>query len=68
MAVPWLVSLGFTISFAALFAKIWRVNQVMSAAKKFTRIKVTEKDVIKPFLILFVLNFVLLLAWQLVDP
>jgi len=48
MAVPWLVSTGFTISFAALVSKIWRLNQLFSAARSCTRLKVTEKDVMKP--------------------
>ena len=30
--------------------------------------KVTEKDVIAPFVVLFVVNFVALLTWTLVDP
>ena len=68
MAVPWLVSSGFTVSFAALVSKLWRLNQIFSAAQRDTRLQVTEKDVIKPFVVLFGLNFVLLLAWTIVDP
>ena len=68
MAVPWLVSMGFTISFAALFSKILRLNMVMKSSRKLKRVKVTERDVIKPFGVIFGMNFALLLAWTLVDP
>eukprot|EP00586_Coscinodiscus_wailesii_P020863 CAMPEP_0172519016 /NCGR_PEP_ID=MMETSP1066-20121228/291159_1 /TAXON_ID=671091 /ORGANISM="Coscinodiscus wailesii, Strain CCMP2513" /LENGTH=617 /DNA_ID=CAMNT_0013301515 /DNA_START=1049 /DNA_END=2904 /DNA_ORIENTATION=- len=68
MAVPWLASMGFTIAFSALFSKIWRIYKLVESAKALIRLKVTEKDVMAPFAILFGLNFSCLLAWTLVDP
>lgn len=43
MAMPWLVSMGFSILFSALFAKIWRIMLVWRAAKRFRPKKVGVK-------------------------
>jgi len=67
-SIPWLVSLGFSLVFSALFSKLWRINRVFAAAASLRRVLVTEKDVAKPFAVLMTLNFVILLSWTLVDP
>jgi hypothetical protein len=67
MATPWLLNMGFVISFSALFSKIWRINKIF-LNPQFRRIIVTEADVLVPFAVLFALNFALLLAWTLYDP
>ncbi|KAG7342363.1 7 transmembrane sweet-taste receptor of 3 GCPR [Nitzschia inconspicua] len=67
MAAPWLFSVGFVTSFAALFSKLWRINKIFQS-NRFQRVKVTEKDVLVPFAVLFVLNFAFLLAWTIWDP
>lgn len=68
MAVPWLVSMGFTVSFSALFSKLWRINKLFNGKQGFRRIVVTEKDVLAPFAVLFVLNLVFLMTWTFADP
>lgn len=67
MAAPWLLSMGFTVTFSALIAKLWRINRIFNSAQ-FRRTAVTERDVIAPFIVLFTLNFGLLLSWTLADP
>lgn len=68
MSIPWLVFLGWSILFSALFAKIWRVNIVYQNSMKFRRLKVSETDVLRPFALLFVCNVTFLLVWTLMDP
>lgn len=68
MAFPWLLSIGFTMTFSALFSKIWRLNRVFENAAAFRRVKVKERDVIMPFVVLMASNFTLLLLWTLLDP
>lgn len=68
MATPWLIAIGFSVSFAALFSKIWRLNRLMKSAVRCRRVQVTTKDVLLPFAILLVLNCVFLLVWTVVDP
>lgn len=56
VSVPWLASIGFTVIFSALFAKIWRINQIWKHSDQFRRVKISERDVLKPFLVLLFLN------------
>ncbi|XP_013415617.1 gamma-aminobutyric acid type B receptor subunit 2 [Lingula anatina] len=63
----WSLSIGFTLSFGALFSKTWRVHAI------FTNVKLNRK-VIKDYkLILIVLgllvfDLIILITWQIVDP
>jgi len=68
MAFPWLVSIGFTTSFAALFSKIWRVVRVMKSSMAMRRVEVKYTDVLGPFVVLLTMNLVLLLVWTILDP
>lgn len=67
-SIPWLFSFGFTISFSALFSKIWRINLILTSAAKFRRLRVTPKDVLLPFLVLLFFNVCCLTIWTVVDP
>jgi len=68
MSIPWLLAIGWTIVFSAIFAKLRRINLVHKGARHFRRIKVSETDVLKPFFCLLSANLVLLIVWSLVDP
>jgi hypothetical protein len=68
MAMPWLVSMGFTVSFSALFSKLWRINKLFNCTQVFRRVVVTQNDVLAPFAVLFVLNLVFLTTWTFADP
>ena len=54
MAMPWLVSMGFSILFSALFAKIWRIMLVWRAAKRFRPKKVGVKVNACIFVLMFI--------------
>jgi hypothetical protein len=66
-AVAWLLSLGFTITMATLFSKLWRINRLFGE-QQFRRVQVKVMDVMLPFATLFTLNFAFLLAWTIADP
>ncbi|CAJ1968712.1 unnamed protein product [Cylindrotheca closterium] len=68
MSIPWLAFCGFSITFSALFAKTWRVNQFFNSNMAYSRIKITEADVLKPFCLLFSLNVIILVCWTIIDP
>jgi gamma-aminobutyric acid type B receptor len=68
MAWPWLLSLGISIVFGALFTKTDRILRVLKAASSFSRVQVTPKDVIKPLLGMMFLNVVILSIWTAVAP
>ena len=59
--------MGATVTFAALFSKLWRVNRLFRV-RSFRRMKVTAIDVLMPFGVLFVVNAVLMSAASIVDP
>jgi len=64
----WLVSVGFCLTFAALFSKLWRVNRVMKNAKGFKKVKITPLDVIVPGAVLLGCNFLVLIIWTILSP
>ena len=68
MAFPWLLSIGFSIAYAALFSKVWRINQIVAGAKKYKRVDVSTRDVMVPFVVICTLNVTLLSVWSGVDP
>lgn len=47
----WLMASGFSISFSALFSKIWRINQIFRASRNCRRVRVSVRHVMVPFLV-----------------
>jgi hypothetical protein len=68
MAFPWLLAIGFSITFSALFAKIVRVRKIMANAEAFRRRKVRVYDVMFVMVVIMAIEFVILLAWQFTAP
>jgi gamma-aminobutyric acid type B receptor len=66
MSVPWILFVGFAITFSALFAKIWRIHKVMN--KSMRRVVIRERHAMKWIILVFSLNVILLLCWTLLDP
>jgi hypothetical protein len=67
ISFQWLNCIGFTLAFAGLYSKLWRMNKIFHTPQ-FHRIQVRAKDVIKPFAFLFTFNFTMLLLWTIIDP
>jgi len=63
-------SLGFTLVFSALFSKTWRINRIFKAGTTSSRskVKVSERDVLVPFVVLMSINVTILLCWTFIDP
>ncbi|KAL7549862.1 hypothetical protein ACHAWF_016594 [Thalassiosira exigua] len=68
MAVPWLVVVGFVVSYSALFAKTWRIKKIYDEARAMRRVKIDPKDVAFIMAILLSAAVVVLVTWQLVAP
>ena len=68
MSVPWLISVGFTVTFAALFSKTWRINKIFHQKSGFKRMRVTARDVILPFFVLLSLDLIILTCWTVLVP
>jgi hypothetical protein len=67
-SIPWLLSMGWSIVFATLFSKIWRVNIVYRNSMALRRLKVTERDVLLPFAVICSCNLILLSTLAVIDP
>lgn len=48
----WLVSVGFCVTFSALFTKNYRINRILKASQRMKRVKVTIADTIVPMVAL----------------
>ena len=67
MSTPYLLAIGFALVFAALHSKLWRVNKLFSGPA-MRRVKVTERDVIKPLCGLLLINILVLGLWTGLAP
>ncbi|XP_068081779.1 gamma-aminobutyric acid type B receptor subunit 1 [Anabrus simplex] len=66
-ARAWLLCVGFTLAYGAMFSKVWRVHRLTTKAK--TDIKKVEPWKLYLMVTGFLLvDLVLLLTWQLTDP
>ncbi|XP_054755392.2 gamma-aminobutyric acid type B receptor subunit 2-like [Lytechinus pictus] len=66
-ARTWIFSIGFTLSFGAMFSKTWRVYSIFTNKK-------LQKRVIKDYRlfamvgILLLIDIIVLMVWQIIDP
>ncbi|CAB9508824.1 Gamma-aminobutyric acid (GABA) B receptor [Seminavis robusta] len=67
-SIPWLLSVGFTVAFSALYSKLRRINILFLHTRGLRRAVVKERDVLVPFAILLSANIAVLVTWQVVDP
>ena len=68
MAVPWLYSVGFCITFGSLFAKIRRVYAIFKSAAEHRQNKVTFLETLLITAGVLLVDVGILLAWTFVDP
>ncbi len=52
ISVPWLGTMGFSMTISALFTKTHRINRILNNSNRMQRIKVTIWDVAKPMIFL----------------
>jgi len=53
-ATVWPVSLGFGVTFSALFTKNYRINKIFNSSTKMRRVNVSIRDVAIPMMILLI--------------
>ncbi|CAB9516312.1 acid type B receptor subunit 2 [Seminavis robusta] len=68
MLTPWLYSVGFSITFGSLFAKIRRVYYLFRAAATMTRATVTAKETILVVGGILLIDVSILTVWTVMDP
>jgi hypothetical protein len=67
-AIPFFYSLGWVLMYSSITAKSYRLTKVAAAASRFSRKKVTAKEMYKIIVAFMVLDLIVLIAWQVVDP
>jgi len=68
MSIPWLGFTGISVIFAALFSKTWRINRLFNSKNSYVHVKVSKRDVLAPFAIVFFCNVLILTIWTILDP
>ena len=63
MAAPWLYSIGFTLTFASLFAKTYRVSMIFNN-KKMAKITITTQDLFMGMAAMLLVDGIILLVSQ----
>ncbi|XP_045468620.1 gamma-aminobutyric acid type B receptor subunit 1 isoform X1 [Harmonia axyridis] len=70
-AKTWMLTIGFTLSFGAMFSKVWRVHRLTTKAKSDPKVRTKKVQPWKLYSMvsgLLVIDFVILIAWQIHDP
>ncbi|CAB9511499.1 acid type B receptor subunit 2 [Seminavis robusta] len=68
MAIPWLYSVGFSITFGSLFAKIRRVYTLFRAAEHIEATAITTTETLSIVNGILLIDVVILTTWTVVDP
>ena len=68
MMGPWFLFVGFCVTYAAIFSKLRRINQIESSSVQMKRVTITPIQVLTVFAILLTLNLSILIAWTVVSP
>ncbi|VEU41347.1 unnamed protein product [Pseudo-nitzschia multistriata] len=63
----WLYSLGFNAVISAMFTKILMLAKALRMPRNEQRIQISKWDIIVPFLVIFGIDFVVLLVWTIID-
>lgn len=63
----WSLSLGFSLSYGAMFSKTWRVHQIFTN-KKLKRKIIKDRHLFGVVFLLVIVDVVYLTVWQIVDP
>ncbi|KAF6204850.1 hypothetical protein GE061_019013 [Apolygus lucorum] len=64
----WLLSIGFTLGYGAMFSKVWRVHRLTTKTKTDTMKKVQPWKLYTMVAGLLAVDLIFLLAWQIIDP
>ena len=68
MSIVWLYSVGFSITFGTMFAKIRRVYLIFRAAAECRRVSITIQETAVVIAAVLCVDVVILLVWTFEDP
>ncbi|XP_028399793.1 gamma-aminobutyric acid type B receptor subunit 2-like [Dendronephthya gigantea] len=64
----WMMSLGFTTAFGAMFSKTWRVHRIFTASKNFRRAVIKNFHLYGLLFGLLAVDCLLLTVWMVISP
>lgn len=68
MAIPWLYSVGFSLTFGVLFAKIQRIYKLMESAAEMKRLTVSATETVRTVGLVLAIDVCILTVWTILDP
>jgi len=66
--IPWFYSIGFSITFGTLFAKILRVHRLFKSAAQLQRITITVRSTVLNICAITSVDVIICLVWTIFDP
>jgi len=66
--IPWLYATGWTLQYSSLFAKSFRMSQVVRNSRRMRRVKVTAKSTLIFVFGFLCLNWAIIIPWTILDP
>ncbi|XP_070573335.1 gamma-aminobutyric acid type B receptor subunit 2-like isoform X2 [Ptychodera flava] len=66
-ARSWLLAVGFTLAFGAMFSKTWRVHSIFTNLKMKKRV-IRDRKLFTIVCVLLLVDVVVLLSWEIRDP
>lgn len=64
----WIVVIGFSLGFGAMFSKTWRVHVIFLNSNSTKRVIIRDRQLFGMVGVLLFIDFIILLTWQLADP
>ncbi|CAH3136026.1 unnamed protein product [Porites lobata] len=62
------LSIGFSLSFGAMFSKTWRVHKIFTAAKTLKKMAIKDLHLLAIVAVLLTVDVIFLSCWIIIDP
>lgn len=63
----WLLTIGFTLAFGAMFSKTYRVHAILTNSK-LTKKVIKDYKLYGIVVFILIIDVIILLCWQITDP
>lgn len=67
-AIPWLYSIGFSLTFGAMYARIRRIYKVLRHSVDLKRVTISARETILTAMLVFGIDVIILTLWTIADP
>lgn len=67
-AIPWLYSIGFSLTFGAMYARIRRIYRVLQQSIDLKRVTISARETLLTAMLVFGIDVIILTVWTIADP